>query len=151
MCVKVCVGGGGVNQTLISSLPSLSLLIVLDVLFLFFVFWNLERLVIWGSTKRVFKIYLKRQDSRRAARMIKQTVPLSWTLHTNCKLSTLYSVVQGRRPSRLVTLLAVSFSDRLRVGGMVGMITSAWKVMCNRVRTRGGHATGNPDWKAAQG
>lgn len=49
--------------------------------------------------------------------MIKQTVLLSWTLHTDCKLSTLYSAVQGRQPSRLVMLSAVSFSDRLRLGG----------------------------------
>lgn len=63
------------------------------------------------------KAFFKRQESRRAASVIKQTVLLSWTLHTDCKLSTLYSAVQGRQPNRLVMLSAVSFSDRLRLGG----------------------------------
>lgn len=61
--------------------------------------------------------FFLRQESRRAASAIKQTVLLSWTLHTDCKRSTLYSAVQGRQPSRLV-MSAVSFSDRLRLGGV---------------------------------
>lgn len=31
--------------------------------------------------------------------MIKQTVPLSWTLHTDCKLNTLYNVGRTDGPT----------------------------------------------------
>lgn len=75
-------------------------------------------------------------ESRRPASTIKHTVLLSWTLHRDFKLSTLYNI-EGMWLCRVDSpadwlCCGLCHSVTGSMWGMVWMITSFWKVMCNR-------------------